>query len=138
MGKNTMAKVGKSLLSVPLLLLFIFACASREAGPPEKKAPVLTPAPARATPSQDTRQLSGELEQGRLLYINQGCINCHGGLGEGGIGATLKGAKLNLKEFQDILRMPSGMMPAFDPTKVTDEQIKVLYNYIKSLDNIQP
>lgn len=122
------------------LSLFIFAvgaCTSTGTGQPAGKAIATPPQVARATPTVDTRQLSGELEEGRRLYISLDCINCHGGTGEGGIGATIKGTTRTLKEVQDQLRMSSGMMPSFGDDKISDQEIKVLYGYIKSLENIK-
>lgn len=129
-------KILNALLFSFLLLFIASSCAPEKAGQP----PTATSAPspvARATPTVDIRQLTGELEEGRKLYISQGCVNCHGGTGEGGTGSTLSGISRTLKEVQEQMRTPSGMMPSYGPEKITDEQIRVLYSYIRSLENIK-
>lgn len=118
-------------------LLIIFSSCAPGVRQPERTASSSPSPVVRATPTVDNRQLTGELEEGRRLYISLGCISCHGGIGEGGTGTTLRGTPLTLKEVQDQIRTPSGMMPSYGPDKITDEQIKVIYSYIKSLEIIK-
>lgn len=125
-------------LFFPSMLLIIFtSCATGGGEQPGRTAAVSPSQVIRATPTVDNRQLTGELEEGRRLYIGLGCISCHGGTGEGGTGTTIRGITRSLTEVQEQMRTPSGMMPSYGPDKITDQQIKIIYSYIKSLENIR-
>src|SRR5580692_7713877 len=51
---------------------------------------------------------------------NTQCRNCHGKTGEGAFGPDLAGRGLSAAEFQQAVRKPWGIMPAFVDTQLSD------------------
>jgi mono/diheme cytochrome c family protein len=61
------------------------------------------------------------------------CRNCHGAKGEGAFGPTLAGRKLTVAEFTRAVRYPSGIMPAYITSQITDREIESLAHYFDSM-----
>jgi mono/diheme cytochrome c family protein len=64
---------------------------------------------------------------------NTFCKNCHGKNGEGAFGPDLAGRGLSAAEFQQAVRKPWGVMPAFVETQVSDAEIANMAAYFASL-----
>jgi mono/diheme cytochrome c family protein len=93
-----------------------------------------------ATPASPT-ELLGAPSEGAALYEGRNCYVCHGGTGKGN--ATMK----NIPNFTDaawqkkatddemfkVIRNGKPPMPAYNTKQLTDEQIKTLIAYIRSL-----
>ena len=75
----------------------------------------------------------GAIERGRVLYFSQGCNVCHGELGEGNVGPALASTSLNVAEVRHQLRNPREFMPAYIEEILSDEQIRDLYAFERSL-----
>ena len=52
-------------------------------------------------------------DNGGRLFIQKGCIGCHGVAGHGGAGPDLAGTSLPFEAFLAQLRTPRGQMPVF-------------------------
>ncbi len=74
--------------------------------------------------------------QGRDLYIQYGCYQCHGYEGQGGLisGPRIAPTALPLDAFAEILRRPYGVMPAYSPNVLSDEILKGIHEYLQSID----
>jgi mono/diheme cytochrome c family protein len=57
------------------------------------------------------------------------CKQCHGINGEGGFGPDLAGRGLSLAQFQQAVRKPWGVMPAFPEPHISDAEIATLAAY---------
>src|SRR5450755_2107749 len=64
---------------------------------------------------------------------NTFCKNCHGKNGEGAFGPDLAGRGLSAAEFQQAVRKPWGVMPAFVDTQISDADLAGLAAYFASL-----
>jgi len=64
---------------------------------------------------------------------NTFCKNCHGKNGEGAFGPDLAGRGLSAAEFQQAVRKPWGVMPAFVEDQVSDAEIAGMAAYFASL-----
>ena len=64
---------------------------------------------------------------------NTQCRNCHGKTGEGAFGPDLAGRGLSAAEFQQAVRKPWGIMPAFVDTQISDADLAGLAAYFASL-----
>jgi len=73
------------------------------------------------------------IERGRGLYFSQGCYVCHGERGEGDVGPTLASTSLSFAEVRRQLRNPRGFMPAYIPEILSDDHIRDLYTFERSL-----
>jgi mono/diheme cytochrome c family protein len=62
-----------------------------------------------------------------------GCRNCHGANGEGGLGPDLAGRKLSVPHFIRAVRKPWGIMPAFVPSQMSDQEMVDFVAYFDGL-----
>jgi mono/diheme cytochrome c family protein len=74
------------------------------------------------------------VQNGKRLYEKNGCFQCHGWAGQGGMaGARLAQTKLLLPVFTAFVRNPpSGGMPPYRPKVMTDQELADVYGYIKT------
>ena len=72
------------------------------------------------------------------LYIQKGCLGCHGASARGGVGPTLAGTALELPAFLAQLRQPRGIMPAFPPEAVSDAEAEQILGYVKGVPAAPP
>jgi len=99
--------------------------------PPTPAAqPTATARPAfpTATPPQ-----TGNIERGRVLYTQKGCIECHGANAEGDVGPRLASTKLTFEEVRQQIRNPRDEMPPFSVAELSDQDIRDLYTFERSL-----
>ncbi len=81
-----------------------------------------------------TKQLSGNAENGKKLFLKNGCYQCHGQAGQGGLaGARLAQTKLSQTAFTAFVRNPppSGM-PAYRPKVMSDQELADVWSYIRT------
>lgn len=93
-----------------------------------------------ALPASPTA-MSGATNEGAALYEGRNCYVCHGGEGKGN--ATMKNIpnftdaawqkKVTDDEMFKVIRNGKPPMPAYNPKQLTDEQIKTLILYVRSL-----
>ena len=82
----------------------------------------------------------GDVRQGQIIFIEQGCTNCHvfkdapsGEIGRGGvIGPDLDKAKPSFDLVVDRVTHGKGQMPAFD-TALTPVEIRDVAAYVSSV-----
>ena len=61
------------------------------------------------------------------------CAACHGDNAEGGQGPALAAVALEYDEFLAKVRHGGGEMPSIPPAKITDDEVKQVFEYLKSL-----
>ena len=61
------------------------------------------------------------------------CAACHGEKAEGNQGPRLAGIALDFDEFFAKVRHSDGEMPSFPKSEITDDEIKQVFEYLKSL-----
>jgi mono/diheme cytochrome c family protein len=61
------------------------------------------------------------------------CAACHGDIAEGGQGPKIAGIAMDYDEFLAQVRHPSGEMPSIPKTEITDDEVKQVLEYLKSL-----
>jgi mono/diheme cytochrome c family protein len=88
-------------------------------------------AAAAGTPTGGTT--TPQLAVGRMEYVQMGCANCHGALGEGAIGPQLAGRNLPLGFFLLQVRTPRGVMPPYATSVLSDTEVAAISDYINSL-----
>ena len=62
-------------------------------------------------------------------YAKQNCASCHGQDYSGAMGPALQGTGLSEDEFHDIVRNGKNAMPAHSEDQISDDDMKVLYQY---------
>jgi mono/diheme cytochrome c family protein len=83
---------------------------------------------------------TGNADNGKRLFARNGCYQCHGYLGQGGVaGARLAQTKLPLAAFTAFVRNPppSGM-PSYRAKVMTDQELADVWTYIKSIPEPKP
>jgi len=79
-----------------------------------------------APPAQDP-------ENGKVLWEQSLCKNCHGEAGEGMWAGPLAGSEKIADEWISQVRSPRNRMPRFSPEKVSDEMIVDMHAYLTTL-----
>lgn len=72
---------------------------------------------------------------GRGLFIQKGCYQCHGYEGQGGAGTPVVIAPnpMPLKAFIAVVRRPYGVMPAYAPSVLSDDDLRGIREYLASI-----
>jgi mono/diheme cytochrome c family protein len=93
---------------------------------------------AGAALAQATPDAAKAIEQGRALYMANGCFSCHGTLGHGG-GERSGAPKLApepypYEAFRALVRTPRETMPRLDEKFVSDEQLRLIHRFLASVE----
>jgi mono/diheme cytochrome c family protein len=85
-------------------------------------------------------QIKADPENGKKLFLKDGCYQCHGQSGSGGLaGPRLAQTKLTQTAFVAYVRNPApGSMPAYRAKVLADQDLGDIYAFIKSLPDPPP
>lgn len=84
-------------------------------------------------------QSNGNADNGKRLFMRDGCWECHGYAGQGGRdGARLANTALNAQGLIRYVRRPSGSMPAYVDKVLSDQELTDIWAYVKSLPGPKP
>jgi ubiquinol-cytochrome c reductase cytochrome c subunit len=78
---------------------------------------------------------TGNVENGKKLFIANGCFECHGTVGQGASqtgGARIGPPAISLEEMMTYVRHPSGQMPPYTNKVISDQNLTDIYAYLKS------
>ena len=79
-------------------------------------------------------QSSGNADNGKRLFLRDGCWECHGYAGQGGRdGARLANTALTAGQLTRYVRRPTGAMPAYIDKVITDEELADVWAYLKTM-----
>jgi mono/diheme cytochrome c family protein len=106
-----------------LILFVLAACAALSAQNLSAQNNAAQTAPALAN-----------LDNGKKLFQKDGCYQCHGYVGQGGLaGARLAQTRLTLIAFTAYVRNPNpGGMPPYRAKVISDKDLADVYAYIKT------
>jgi mono/diheme cytochrome c family protein len=77
---------------------------------------------------------SGNAENGKRLFLSDGCYECHGRQAQGGAaGPRLGPGPLPLAAILKYVRQPSGQMPPYTAKVISDAELADVYAYLQSL-----
>jgi len=78
---------------------------------------------------------TGDAENGKRLFSRNGCYQCHGWVGQGGLaGARLAQTRLPQAAFIAYVRNPApGGMPPYRAKVMSDQELIDVFAYIQSL-----
>ena len=77
---------------------------------------------------------AGSAEKGRAAFVQHGCWQCHGYLGQGGIaGKTLAPNPLPLEALSAFVRNSAGPMPPYQKEILSDADLADIHAYLQSL-----
>jgi len=77
---------------------------------------------------------AGNATNGKRLFMEKNCYYCHGTAGQGGRdGARLAATGLNADGLIRYVRKPAGAMPAYTEKLISDQELRDVLAYLKSL-----
>jgi mono/diheme cytochrome c family protein len=78
-------------------------------------------------------------ENGKKIFVRDGCYQCHGYAGQGTIqGARLGPPVLTAQGMIRYIRKPAGAMPAFSDKVLSDQEVNDIYAYLKTMPAPKP
>ena len=84
-------------------------------------------------------QPAGSAENGKKLFLRDGCWQCHGYAGQGGsAGARIGATSLTAQGLIRYVRKPAGAMPAFTDKVISDQELTDIYAYLRSMPPVKP
>jgi mono/diheme cytochrome c family protein len=90
--------------------------------------------------AQDTSK--GDAANGRKVYLADGCYQCHGRVGQGGLmtgpAPILAQTRLPFAAFQRQVRNPVNDMPAYPGTLLLDKDLTDIYAFLQALPGRRP
>jgi ubiquinol-cytochrome c reductase cytochrome c subunit len=119
-------KVRVQLLFVLAVLLVGPLGALRVAGQAQPPAPAERPAPAATPP--------GNAENGKKLFVNYGCYQCHGYEAQGSTatGPRLGPRPIAFAALSRYVRSPTGQMPPYTTKVLPDTDLADIYAFLQS------
>jgi mono/diheme cytochrome c family protein len=82
---------------------------------------------------------SQNAENGKKIFVRDGCYQCHGYAGQGTIaGARLGPPVLNAQGMIRYIRKPAGAMPAFSDKVLSDQEVNDIFAYLKTMPAPKP
>ena len=70
--------------------------------------------------------------QGRALYLDFQCWQCHGYEGQGGAAPRIASISYAFEAFERFVRFPN-VMPAYPPDLLDDDSLRRIYAFVQSL-----
>jgi ubiquinol-cytochrome c reductase cytochrome c subunit len=110
---------------VPMLWLVAMAVGSPQTLPQ-------TP-PQTSPSSQAAAAPAGDAEKGKLLFVKNGCYQCHNYEGQGGsAGARLAPNPLPFRGFLAYVRAPRGEMPPYTVKAMSDQDLADVHAFLRT------
>jgi len=82
---------------------------------------------------------AGNAENGKSQFMEKNCYYCHGTTGQGGRdGARITNTLLNADGLIRFVRKPTGAMPAYSEKLISDQELRDILAYLKSLPAAKP
>jgi ubiquinol-cytochrome c reductase cytochrome c subunit len=88
---------------------------------------------AAQTPPQSTPAPAGNAENGKKLFLEKGCFQCHDTLGQGGDGPRLAPRPIPYAAFMKELRQPRDQMPPYTAKMMPDKEIADIYAFLMAI-----
>jgi ubiquinol-cytochrome c reductase cytochrome c subunit len=93
-----------------------------------------------AQESKSAAAPTGNVENGKRLFMKDGCYQCHGREGQGSVmsGPRLAPNPVPLEALLRYVRKPSGEMPPYTEKVISDQELTDIYAFLQSRANPQP
>jgi mono/diheme cytochrome c family protein len=92
------------------------------------------PAPAGAqAPAASAQAPAGNAENGKKLWNEVGCWQCHGYAGQGGAGPKLAPNPIAYQGYTRAIRTPRSQMPPYTTKVLSDAQLADIYAFLKAV-----
>jgi mono/diheme cytochrome c family protein len=90
---------------------------------------------AGPTCAQQASAPTGNVENGKTLYVQTGCYQCHGHAGQGALmtGPRVSRTEFPFESFLYQLRHPVNQMPPYEAAVLSDQDAADLYAYVRQM-----
>jgi mono/diheme cytochrome c family protein len=90
---------------------------------------------AGPTCAQQASAPAGNVENGKTLYLQVGCYQCHGQAGQGArmTGPSISRTQFPFEGFLYQLRHPANQMPPYEAAVLSDQDAADLYAYLRQM-----
>jgi mono/diheme cytochrome c family protein len=90
---------------------------------------------AGPTCAQQAAAPAGNVENGKMLYLQVGCYQCHGLAGQGAqmTGPRVSRTEFPFESFLFQLRHPAIQMPPYEAAVLSDQDALDLYAYVRQM-----
>ncbi len=90
---------------------------------------------AGPTCAQQPSAPAGNVENGKTLYLQVGCYQCHGQAGQGArmTGPSISRTQFPFEGFLYQLRHPANQMPPYEAAVLSDQDAADLYAYLRQM-----
>ena len=79
------------------------------------------------------------MQEGRKLYVQNGCYECHGYEGQGGsAGKRLAPHPMAYPDFAQYCRRPAGEMPPYSAKLLSEADLASIYAFLQSVPDPPP
>jgi ubiquinol-cytochrome c reductase cytochrome c subunit len=83
-------------------------------------------------------QSAADVEAGLHAFMAAGCYQCHGTVGQGGVGPRLAPGPLPPQALIAFVRYSAGNMPAYSPAVISDDDLERIAAYLRSIKPTMP
>jgi mono/diheme cytochrome c family protein len=84
------------------------------------------------------QQPTGDATRGQLLFMADGCYECHGTVGQGGAGPRLAPDPLSAEAIAQYIRKPADVMPPYVEKVLDDQAVRDVQAYLASVKQPPP
>jgi len=96
------------------------------------------PGAVAQTPATAQKAASGNVENGKKIYLAKRCWECHDYEGQGGSGPRIGPPRLPLAAVITYIRAPKGQMPPYLAKVVSDAEVADIYAFLQSAQKPTP
>ena len=94
---------------------------------------------AAVTLAQTQPDKAGSQDNGKRLFLRDGCWECHGYAGQGSRdGVRIASTALSAAQFTRYIRRPAGAMPAYIDKVLSDSEAVDIWTYLKAFPAPKP
>ena len=76
---------------------------------------------------------SGNADNGKRIFLKDGCYECHGTVGQGGVGPRLTPPAIALPTLTAIVRKGVGGMPPYSAKVLSDAELADIHAYLETI-----
>jgi mono/diheme cytochrome c family protein len=76
---------------------------------------------------------SGNAENGKRIFLRDGCYQCHGTVGQGGAGPRLTPPAIAMATLSAVVRKGVGGMPPYSAKVLSDAELADIHAYLESI-----
>lgn len=86
-----------------------------------------------ALAQNSTTPPTGNVDRGHKLFLSTGCYQCHGTVGQGGVGPRLAPDPLPADAIAQYIRNPADLMPPYIERVLDDRDVNDIRAYLASV-----